>query len=593
MEIIDFKEQQIREFFRKDILDFSAFPDTEIANYFKNRKTKNKILDFTGFQSEKLKQELKDYLYLIMNGKNNKNYKSKVMNEFFHYFNYIQEKNYNSLFCQDIEDAKREYCLYRSLSKNYTPQQLIYSLYSSLTDYYDTREGTDRDIWELKQFNLPENRLNLSKKIYNINFTLIKNKENRELIKKYIKYLIELTELKITTINSSCNDLSIVSNSISKSFLEMTANDFELYEITLKENTNEKNTKYKYFNNVREFYNFLIINGLYTKENPIPKNPFKTKQYNYKQTAVSDYVVFQIFNKLHLLPFDLMLFFIINYATGMRISDICQLKTDCLYIAKEHYFIRHYVQKMSKYQINIIPKSVYDLIQKQIKIVKSKDSSYLFPSSSNKDLPQGTQHFSKILRKHIDSWNIKNEDGTQYHYRSHAFRHTIATKLLNDYNVDLSVIQLGVLGHVEINMSLCYAERNDIRKEKYQKNFIGVDGKINSLSNTLDEKFLKVVNWMNQTIEMQVLPDGFCSYPMRLGTCPNFEACLTCEFFKTSVEYLELHKQHLAAIENNIPFYEANGWINNLETAKTQRDSLKKIIAGLEKLKKGEIDGST
>lgn len=593
MEILDFKEQQIKDFFKKDILDFSDFPDSVIANHFKNRKPENKILDFTGFQSEKLKQELKDYIYLIMSNKNNNHYKSKVTDEFFHYFSYIREKNPDSLFCQDESIAEEEYRLFRGLKKDVTPQQLIRSLYLSLTDYYDTRKGTDRDVWDLNQFKLPDSRLNLTNKICSISFVAIKNKENRELIKKYIKYLIEETELKINTIKSTCNTLTLVSNSIPKSFLEMTDADFSAYEIELMEDSNDTNTNYKRINATHALYEFLIVQQLYLKENPTSEIRFESKQYDYKQTSVSDYVVFQLFNKLHLLPFDVMLFFIINYATGMRISDICQLKTDCLYIAKEHYFIRHYVQKMSKYQLNIIPKSVYDLIQKQIKIVKSKESPYLFPSARNKYLPRGTQHYRKTLQEYITSWKIKNEDGTPYHYRSHDFRHTIATRLLNDYNVDLSVIQLGVLGHSEINMSLCYAERNDSRKEKYQKNYVGIDGKTNSLSNDIDEKFLKVVDLMNQTTEMQVLPDGLCSYPMRLGTCPNFEACLTCEFFRTSVDYLELHKQHLAAIENKIPLYEANGWIDNLETAKAQRDSLKKIIAGLEKLKKGEIDGST
>lgn len=35
--------------------------------------------------------------------------------------------------------------------------------------------------------------------------------------------------------------------------------------------------------------------------------------------------------------------------------------------------------------------------------------------------------YREKINKYIESWNIKNEDGTPYRYKSHEFRHTIAT----------------------------------------------------------------------------------------------------------------------------------------------------------------------
>lgn len=591
MEIIDFKEQQIKEFFKNDVLDFADFPDEEIATYFKKRKDANRLLDFSSFSSDKLKQELKDYLYLLMTGKTENTYRSHVSTEFFKFFVYAKDLNLNSLFDEKESIARQKYVDYRHID-DVVPGRLIHALYSSLLDYYDTRVGTDRDVWDLKLFMIPESRLNLSAKLFSLNFLPIESIEDRELIKKYAKYLIGSTNLVIRTINSILNNLTTVSNTIPKTFMEMDEEDWIKYQEWLKETDRTTPTCYKFMLSAQNFYTFLIAREIYKDKHPLKQIMFNVPKNNYIETSLSDYVILQLFNHLHLLPFDAMVLFVINFATGMRISDICQLKTDCLYIAKEHYFIKHYVQKMKKYQLNIIPKSVYDLMQKQITIVKSKGHTYMFPISDQQDIPRNTRYYREKINKYIESWNIKNEDGTPYRYKSHEFRHTIATTLLNDYNVDLSVIQLGVLGHSEINMSLCYAERSDKRNSKYQKNYIGIDGNTNS-SNNLDDKFLKVVDWMNHTTEMQVLPDGLCSYPMRLGTCPNFEACLSCEYFRTGIEHLEIHKKHLAAIENKIPLYEANGWIQNLETAKAQRDSLKKIISTLEKLKEEEENGSS
>ena len=92
----------------------------------------------------------------------------------------------------------------------------------------------------------------------------------------------------------------------------------------------------------------------------------------------------------------------------------------------------------------------------------------------------------------------------------------------------------------------------------------------------------------------QILSNGICTSPLKIGACPHYEACLNCEFFLTNIDYLELHKQQLADIEKKIPLYESNGWNINLETARKQRDSLRKIIHSLEEIQQeGGIIAST
>ena len=72
----------------------------------------------------------------------------------------------------------------------------------------------------------------------------------------------------------------------------------------------------------------------------------------------------------------------------MRISDVCQLRTDCLYEdGKDGYYVRPYnCQKMQKAIMNLIPKALFELIQEQIKIINTLDyeEEYLFPSDVKK-----------------------------------------------------------------------------------------------------------------------------------------------------------------------------------------------------------------
>ena len=70
---------------------------------------------------------------------------------------------------------------------------------------------------------------------------------------------------------------------------------------------------------------------------------------------------------------------------------------------------------------------------------------------------------------------IKNSDGTLYHFRAHEYRHTFATSLL-EKDVPFSVIQK-LLHHNSPEMSLVYAQVSDSRKRKKYVEFINKVGK--------------------------------------------------------------------------------------------------------------------
>lgn len=582
--MINFVEAQIDNFFKNDVLDFRHFPEKEIANHFSSKY--NHIMDVSKISSPKLKNEIKDFIKLIFTGKASMTYTSKYICEFLYFLDYVKDLNLTSIFDISCDEMRENYLIYRHIKDESTAKRLVNALYFHLTELYDTRTGFDRDIWILKNFKLEEIRLNPTSKIDNISFIFIKNLENRELLKKYIKYLISCTEYSLSTIVNILSICGNFSNLVETSILEVTEEDCKKYFDKVNKITKRSDVYNKHVAAVSNFMNYLIIQNIYQKRNPVTNAHSHIKQYEYKQTAIPDFVIIQIFNKLHLLPPMLRTMYVLNFCTGMRISDICQLKSNCLITDKGHFFIKHYVQKMKKYQINIIPESVYKMVQKQIKVVKEtvadkKGTFYIFPAPKKIGAPCSTNYYTKQMKKHMAEWEIKNEDGSLYDFKSHAYRHTIATELLNHYDVDLSIIQLGVLGHTEINMSLCYAERRDERKSKYQKVYTGIDG-------------VSLILETEERDDDQILSNGICTNPLKIGACPHYEACLNCEFFLTNIDYLELHKQQLADIEKKIPLYESNGWDFNLETARKQRDSLRKIIHSLEEIQQeGGIIAST
>ena len=591
---LNLKEKLIDKFFEDDYLDFTKYPDKEISEYYSQIHREN-IFDFTKYASLSLAEEMKVFIKMVFLGFNGYTYTSNVARELPFFTKYLQDKEYGSVLDENKEDFRTDYLKYRTRKYNIDCSRAVDSLYFAMAEYHDKREGLDRDIWYLDELSLSEERVNKVAFKKTINFYEIKNPQNRELIKKFIRYQLGSTELALSTIIGTVSLLRAMSNYYQGNLLDFTTKDYEDFEKHLRTENRTIDYTNRAMARAKSFFSFLIAKGIFTGANPF--NNYTHKGYKKKiNTAIPDHVIFQIFNNLKLAPFNIMVMFVINYATGMRVSDICQLETGCTFTAKNHYFIKHKVQKMKKFQANIIPKADYELILQQEAIAKKDNpkGKYLFPSPKDKDRPISTQRYRNTMKDLCNEWGIKNEDGTPYEFKSHAYRHTIATTLLNDFNVDLSIIQLGVLGHQEINMSLFYAERHQPRQERFQKAYVSIDGSVKRISDEVDDVFLETAKDLAESLDKMQLPNGLCLFPRKLEICPHFDACLSCQFFRTSLDYLELHKQQLASINRNIPIYEANNWLPNLATAKKEKEGLERIITALEKLKQegGLMNGS-
>ena len=587
MSVININELAIANFYKNDVLDFKTYPDDKVAKHYQGKRAKT-CLDVSGIHSKKLREEIKLYMRQIISDC----YTSDYIVEMFFFVEFVLRNQFDSILDFTKDEIEDKYVVYRNRTYTRHIHYFIRSFYERMKEHYDTRTGFDRDIWKLSEFKIDSKRFNKAAIISTLNFTRIEGEANRELVKLYLRFLVGNTTYSISCIMNTLSQLSQFCNDVDFYLLDITPIDFDNYVQKLKAKEISDNLFNKTIASISGLYDYLIVHKKFKELNPVNPKHYVDDSKECIYTAISDYVIFQMFNHLHLLPFNLMVAYLINFSTGLRISDVCQLRTDCLFQTKDHYFIKHKVQKMKKEQINIIPNSVALLIQKQIEEVKkeNKKQIYLFPAIKDSSLPMKTEYYRKNMRKIVSSWNIKEEDGSKYKYRSHAYRHSIATTLINDYKVDLAVVQLGVLGHTQINMSLKYAERREGRKKHYQTDYIDNSGYKNPA--IPDNSYSTLSDWIEANIESQSLPNGLCTYPRKLGVCPHYDACLSCEYFRTSIKYLDVHKEYLKELEEKIPVYESNGWINNLETAKLQRDNLKKIINGLEQIQKGEEHGS-
>jgi integrase/recombinase XerD len=151
------------------------------------------------------------------------------------------------------------------------------------------------------------------------------------------------------------------------------------------------------------------------------------------------------------------------YATGMRVSEIVNLKTDGINL--EVGFLRCF-GKGRKERVVPLGKKAIASIRRYLEIcrpalLKNKQSEYLFLSRFGSMISR--QSLWKLIKKYAKSAKIKKN------IRPHILRHSFATHLL-EHGADLRSVQ-EMLGHSNISTTQIYTHINKDRLKSVHKMF--------------------------------------------------------------------------------------------------------------------------
>ncbi len=220
-----------------------------------------------------------------------------------------------------------------------------------------------------------------------------------------------------------------------------------------------------------------------------------------------------------------------------------------------------------------------------------KTPKYLFLAGQmnrNGDRPYsgGTLHdrLSKLARR----LDVRDSAGALVDFnRTHRFRHTVATSLLNS-GVPIHVLQR-YMGHLTPAMTMHYAQTLQSTAEaeflRYRK--LTADARDVGIGPTDLYDMLQ----LDQRTD-RMLPNGYCLLPPR-QVCGKGNACLTCDKFATDASFLpELNdqlqrtgqlidtRQAAFTARTSAPMSEDNVW---LAGRRTEQNALRSIITELEK----------
>lgn len=453
--------------------------------------------------------------------------------------------------------------------------------FDMLTTPRELRNQDDDDVWKIDEMGLHPSRLNPARPVNRLDFRSIKNDQTRAVIKAYTRHTLQEDSIMLSTIAENLSKLKEFAKFMGdKPILHTTVEDVARFEQYCLSRWTVKYSSSK-MRKAKKLFNWLEDEGAISS-NPFAgyaiKNDYR-KQI--KVTAPDDSVIAQIGEILPSLPLHQILHYLILKCTGMRVSELCQLKVDCLEQTSEgHCFIRFWNQKMSKDVQNVIPPSLHRLIAEYVKILPS-GSTYLFPTTFTLGSPATCSRLVENLADALEEAGVKNPDGTPYRFAPHSMRHKMAVQLC-EIGAPYKVIQ-EQLHHAEPDMSVAYTEFDIRRKAAKVSKFIDGDGVEKPCFVATARDVVETrVDWMKERLTAQILPNGVCGRPVALGECGKCNACLSCPDFRTSAEFLDVHKSHLAQTRHFMKAAKAAGWVNQLDGAKELEGRLLRIIEKLE-----------
>ena len=254
-------------------------------------------------------------------------YTSDYIVEMFFFVEFVLKNQFDSILDFTKGEIEEKYVSYRNKTYTRHIHFFIRSFYERMKEHYDTRTGFDRDIWKLSEFKIDSARFNKSTIVSTLNFTRIEDVANRELVKSYLRFLVGNTTYSISSIMNTLSQLSQFCNDVDFNLLDITFDDFDDYVKKLKAKGISNNLFNKTIASISGLYDHLIVHNKFNNPNPVDPKYYVDDLKECIYTAISDYVIFQIFNHLHLLPFHLMLAYLINFSTGdifsTRFSLLC------------------------------------------------------------------------------------------------------------------------------------------------------------------------------------------------------------------------------------------------------------------------------
>lgn len=440
------------------ILFIPYHPDQAIVMEFDSVRNKpNMVWDFTRPCAQIVKEQIFATLNAAIGRFKEPRKREQRLSGLHFLYGFCAEKGIQDIeMMEEAQVQEFEAYLSRHTTSETRKMQLLPSLNFCRKTTFLQNEGIhwDANVWYLERLNLPKNRVNPSGSFSSVSFMEIANPKNRRYAKEYMKYQMGITGQSVSTIVikfGGIKNFLIWLDENNENVSDCTEQRIDGYLKELQERNIAAKTFNEYLTGMVQFFRFLVVRGY------MEKVPFRVEYYQKKilpkhhDRSVAPEVCEELLSKLHLLPEHLRCMYLHLWTLGLRISEVCTLKGNAYYRQGQDAWIQVYQIKMKNYKRIPISDGLYKIMQVYIKRHNIGPDDYLFTNRNGGPYRRAT--FSQQMKKFCQDNEV---EGGDYLFKSHDYRHTVAT-FFYDSGVSLQSVR-DYLGHHYEEMTQQYID---------------------------------------------------------------------------------------------------------------------------------------
>ena len=457
------------------VLFLPYYPDPEIAGQFEHATKKMALVwDFSRAAPENMKRQIYatlDYeIHHALSQENLRNHLAALQK----FYDFCTEEGVEDIEQLELEQIRR---FKDTLKPGYEKNKM-----SGIVDccrkalFMQTEEiRWDAPVWYMERFHIQPERLDPSNPIRHISFLEVTNKENRKLLQQYFRYGIGITSLSMKNLRTEFlyvrYFLTEMNQPEGENVCVITPAQMDAYFKQLQAKAIKSGSYNKTIMAILHFFQFLLVRRCIER---IPFNEevyLKKEVYVHHNRSVAPDVANEILAKLHFFPEEIRLIYLHLWAVGLRISEVCTLKGNAYYIQGEDAWIQVYQIKLRTYKRIPIPTALYQLMQMYIQRHHVQADDYVFQNQ------KGGAYYYNTFRSQLLRYCAENHiQNGEYLFKSHDYRHTIATSLY-DAGVPIQSIR-EYLGHAYEEMTLQYIDYMPKKIEKANTAYFSKHGSL-------------------------------------------------------------------------------------------------------------------
>lgn len=458
----------VRPNYENTILFLLYHPNPDIWAMFRKATKKHELAwDFTRAVPEKLKRQIFDILHYALENDTAFETRRKHLLGLRELYDFCADEKIDDIEQMELAQEQQFKGLDSERLKPYNRVGIISFCRKAL--FMQTEKiNWNAHVWYMERFQIQPERLDAASPVSSISFTEVTHKKNRELLKKYIRYGLGITNLSVSVIRGEHSAIRNFLNDIcqdeNEDVCSVTPAQMDDYFKKQRQRSVQAETYNKNVMCIQHFFNFLKVRQ-YIERIPFDAECCLKKIIpRHLDRSVAQEAADEILEKLCCFPETIRIMYLHLWGVGLRISEVCTLKGNAYYIQGKDAWIQVYQIKMRTYKRIPIPDALYKLMKVYLKKHGVKADDYVFQNAKGGAYCKSTFRYNML--KYCELNNIQNGG---YVFKSHDYRHTIATYFY-DTGVPLQSIR-DYLGHDYEEMTEQYIDYMPKKIEKASEEY--------------------------------------------------------------------------------------------------------------------------